>query len=145
MIDVEQSTAIGIDWRVVARSAAVGFAVIVPISVVGALVDDDRPRFDHSGWAYLLFLGILVAYAFAGWLAGTARPDAPLSHGALAAVAALVAWVPFRIVIWLVHDNGRGLVTGHRPAVAPGQVFGQVVIGAAVGMAAGVLAARRRR
>jgi hypothetical protein len=142
---VEQTTALGVDWRAVARGGAAGLAVIVPVTILGALLDHGVSRFDHSGWSYAVFLGILAAYLLAGWTAGAAQPEAPLTHGAVAAVAAVVAWVPLRIVVWLVRDEGRGLVAGDRAVLAPGQLFGALVIAAAAGMVGGYLAARRDR
>ena len=47
-----------------------------------------------------------------------------------------------RIVIWLVRDENRGLFTGHSPALRPGQIFGHLVIAAALGMFGGWLGAR---
>ena len=47
-----------------------------------------------------------------------------------------------RIVIWLVRDEHRGLFTGHSPALRPGQIFGHLVIAAALGMLGGFLGAR---
>jgi hypothetical protein len=71
-----------------------------------------------------------------------------LSHGALAGLGAFVLWIPIRVVIWAVREDGRALFSGDDAALSPGQVFGQLVIASAIGMLAAVVAARletRRR
>jgi hypothetical protein len=101
--------------------------------------------FDDSGWIYPLFVLILVAYGIAGWIAGRARPDAPLTHGALAGLGAFVLWIPIRVAIWAVREDGKALFSGDDAALNPGQVFGQLVISAAIGMLAAVVAAHLSR
>jgi hypothetical protein len=135
---------LSVDWRVVLRGALVGLAVIVPVTVLRVVLDREVTDFDHSGWIYPLFLLILAGYAAAGWVAGSARPDAPLTHGALAGLGVIVLWIPIRIVIWAVREDGRGLFTGTDAALRPGQVFGAFVIAAAVAMGAAAVAARVR-
>lgn len=139
---------LAIDWRVVVRGALTGLAVIVPVTVLRVVLDREISDFDDSGWVYPLFVLILIGYAASGWVAGRARPDAPLTHGALAGIGVLVLWIPIRIVIWAVREDGRGLVNGDNAALRPGQVFGAFVIAAALAMLAAVVAARlttRRR
>ena len=131
-----------IDWRVVLRGACYGLAVIVPVTVLRVILDREVHDFDDSGWIYPLFVLILAAYGLAGWVAGRSRPDAPLTHGALAGLGAFVLWVPIRIVIWAVREDGRALFSGDDAALSPGQVFGQLVIAAAIGMLGAVVAAR---
>lgn len=134
-----------IDWRVVVRGACYGLAVIIPVTVLRAVLDSEVHEFDDSGWIYPLFVLILVAYGFAGWVAGRARPDAPLTHGALAGLGAFVLWIPIRVVIWAVREDGRGLFGGDDAALNPGQVFAQLVIAAGIGMLGAVIAARISR
>jgi hypothetical protein len=142
MTDPTSSTEPTIDWRVVLRSACYGLAVIVPVTVLRVILDREVHDFDDSGWIYPLFVLILVAYGLAGWVAGRARPDTPLSHGALAGLGAFVLWIPIRVVIWAVREDGRALFSGDDAALSPGQVFGQLVIASAIGMLAAVVAAR---
>jgi len=136
-----------IDWRVVLRASLVGLAIIVPVTVLRVVLDRELADFAHSGWIYPLFVLILVGYFAAGWVAGRAEPDAPLTHGALGGIGVLVLWIPIRIVIWAVREDGRALFTGDRAALRPGQVFGQIVIAATLAMAGAFVAARvgRRR
>jgi hypothetical protein len=136
--------ALSIDWRVVLRGALVGLAVIVPVTVLRVVLDREVADFDDSGWIYPLFILILLAYGAAGWVAGNARPDSPLAHGALAGLGAFALWIPIRVVIWAVREDGRGLFSGDDAALRPGQVFGQLVIAAAIAMVGALLAARLR-
>lgn len=131
-----------VDWRAVLRGALLGLAVLVGASVVEALLDRNIDAFRDTGWVYPLFVAILVGYALGGWQAGRLAPDGALTNGTLAGMGAFVLWIPVRIVIWLVRDEHRGLVSGHSPALRPGQLLGHVVIAAALGMLGGFLGAR---
>lgn len=133
---------LALDWRVVLRGALVGLAIVVPVTVLRVVLDREVTDFDNSGWIYPLFVLLLVGYFAAGWVAGRARPDAPYSHGALAGIGVLVLWIPIRIAIWAVREDGRALVDGDRAALRPGQIFGHVVIAATLAMIGAVLAAR---
>ncbi|HSO95153.1 MAG TPA: hypothetical protein VLV81_03845 [Acidimicrobiia bacterium] len=133
------------NWRVIVWGALAGLSVIVPVTVVRAVLDRQVTDMNQSGWVYPLFVLILAAYVVAGWVAGSGAPRAPLTHGALAGLGAVVLWVPIRIVIWAVREQGRGLVSGDRAALPPGQVFGALVISVGLGMLGGVLGARARR
>jgi hypothetical protein len=134
-----------IDWPVILRGAAAGLSVIVPVTIVRAILDRDVTDFNNSGWVYPLFILILAAYVVAGWVAGRGAPQAPLTHGSLAALGSVVLWIPIRIVIWLVREQGRGLVSGDRAALPPGEVFGALVISVGLGMLGGIVGARARR
>lgn len=136
-------------WAGVARGAGVGLAVLVGVATVQAVLDHNVADFADSGWTLPLFVALLAGYLLAGWVAQRAAADhgvgdAPLTHGALAGLGAFVAWIPLRVVIWLVRDEHRGLVRGSDGALRPGQVFGALVIAAGVGVLGAVLAARRR-
>jgi hypothetical protein len=136
-------------WPAVLRGALLGLVVLAGASVIEAILDHNVDSFNDSGWVYPLFVMILVAYALGGWLAGKLAPDGFLTNGALAGVGAFVLWIPVRVVIWLVRDEHRGLFSGHSPALRPGQLFGHLLIAAALGMFGGFLgsrpAARARR
>jgi hypothetical protein len=136
-----------IQWRAVARGALVGFAVIVPVTILQAVLRREVHDFNHSGWRFPLFALILVGYLAAGWFAGRGRPDEQLMYGTLGAVGALVLWIPTRIVIWAVREDGRGLFSGDNAVLRPGQLFGQLVIASALGMVGAWLGNRwaRRR
>jgi hypothetical protein len=134
-----------VDWRAVVRGGFIALVVLVVISAVEAVLDHNIKDFQDTGWIYPLFVGVLLGYGAGGWIAGRAAPDGALSNGALAGVAGFVAWIPLRIVIWLIRDDHTGLFTGHDPALRPGQLFGHLVIAAGVGMLGGWAAGRMAR
>ena len=134
-----------IDWRIVLRGSLLGLFVIVPVTILRVIVDRETGSSETSGWVYPLFVLLLAGYLAAGWIAGRARATTPLTHGSLAGAGTLLCWIPIRIVIWAVHDNGRGLFRGTHAALAPGQLFGNLVIAAGIGMLGGWLGARYRR
>ena len=111
-----------VDRNAVARGALAGLVVIVPVTVARAIASHGVADFDHSGWAVLFFFFILGAYGIAGWVAGTSAPDAPLTNGALAALGAILLWLPLRIVIWVIRRDHHGLFTGSQPAITLGTV-----------------------
>ncbi|HXY90878.1 MAG TPA: YrzE family protein [Acidimicrobiia bacterium] len=131
-----------VQWRAVWIGALVGLGVLVVVSVIEAILDNNIANFADTGWIYPLFVGVLVGYALGGYVAGRAAPDGALTNGALAGLGSFVLWIPVRIVIWLVRDEDKGLFTGHSPILRPGQVFGHLVIAAALGMLGGWLGAR---
>jgi len=131
-----------VQWRAVLAGALVGLAILVVFSVISALLDHYLDDFDNSGWIYPLFVGVLVGYVVAGFVAGRASPDGAFTNGTLAGLGAFVLWIPVRILIWLVRDEDKGLFSGHSAVLRPGQIFGHLVIASALGMFGGWLGAR---
>ncbi len=131
-----------VDWHAVFRGATAGLFFLVLASVIAAILDRNLDSFNDSGWIYPLFVLILFGYTLGGFGAGRLAPESPLSNGSLAGLGAFVLWIPVRIAIWLVRDEHRGLFTGHSPALRPGQIFGHLLIAAALGMFGGFLGAR---
>lgn len=132
-----------IDAAAVARGALAGLVVVVPVTVTRAVVSHHVADFDHSGWAILFFFAILFAYGLAGWVAGSTAGRAPLTNGALAGFGTILLWLPLRVLIWAIRHDHRGLFTGSRPAITLGELFGAVVLGAAIGIIGALIAARR--
>jgi hypothetical protein len=137
-------TRASIDWPAVARGALLGLALIIPVTIVGAVLDRWIDNFEDSGWRVLLALLIVIAFVPAGGYAARLARDAPLTNGALAGLGAFVVWLPVRVLIWLTRDDNQGLFSGHNPVFRPGQVFGFLVISTALGMFGGYLASRRQ-
>jgi hypothetical protein len=131
-----------VDWRGVFRGALFGLCALIAVSVLEAILDRNIDHFQDTGWIYPLFLAVLFGYALGGWQAGRTAPDGPLTNGTLAGIGAFVLWVPVRIGIWLVRDEHKGLFTGHSPALRPGQLFGHLLIAAALGMLGGFIGSR---
>ena len=132
-----------IDRSAVARGAAFGLLLFVPLSAIRVVIDQNVSDFDHSGWAPVFAVALFVVYVLAGLVAAKAAPDAPLSNGIVAAVGAFVLWVPIRILIWAIRDNGQGLFSGPGPVFTPARILGQLVFAAAFGALGGWLASRR--
>lgn len=131
-------------WPAVGRGALLGLALIIPTTIVGAVLDRSIDDFEDSGWRVLLALLVALAFVPAGAYAARLARDAPLTNGALAGLGAFVLWVPVRVLIWLTRDDNQGLVSGRDPVFRPGQVFGFLVISTALGMLGGTVAMRRR-
>ncbi len=134
-----------VDGRAVLRGAGAALVLIVPVTIVRAVVERDVTDFSTSAWIYPLSLLILVAYAAGGAAAARSARVAPVWQGALAAVAAVAAWIPIRIVVWALREGDRGLVSGNQAALPPGQVFGALALALAFGALGAWLAGRVRR
>ena len=132
-----------IDRHAVARGAAIGLLLFVPISALRVLVDHNVSDFEHSGWAPLFAIAIFAVYGIAGYCAARMAVDAPYSNGIVAAIGAFVLWIPIRIAIWAVRDSDQQLLAGTAPVFTPARILGQVVFAAALGAIGGVIAARR--
>lgn len=131
-----------LDPRAIARGSTIGLVVIIPITVVGAVLERvlDDPCGADSPWIGLLALGIFGAYVVAGWLAGTAAPGGALSNGALAGLGAFVLWIPVRLFIYAIRGD---VAHCSRHVFTPGQIFFHLLAGAAFGMLGGYLGGRR--
>lgn len=145
MSSPETNSPTTVDWPAIARGALLGLALIIPTTIVGAVLDRSIDDFEDSGWRVLLALLVVLAFVPAGAYAGRLARDAPLTNGALAGLGAFLLWIPVRVVIWLTRDDNQGLVSGRDPVFRSGQVFGFLVISTALGMLGGAVAMRRRR
>jgi hypothetical protein len=132
-----------IDRHAVARGAAVGLLLFVPLSAIRVAIDQNVADFDHSGWAPVFAIALFVVYALAGLVAARAAVDAPLSNGIVAAIGAFLLWIPIRILIWAIRDNGQGLFSGVGPVFTPARILGQIVFAAAFGALGAWIASRR--
>jgi hypothetical protein len=55
-----------VDWPAVARGALLGLALIIPVTILGAVLDRSIDNFEDSGWRVLLALLIVAAFVPAG-------------------------------------------------------------------------------
>ncbi|MBJ7260662.1 MAG: hypothetical protein JHD17_01845 [Acidimicrobiia bacterium] len=134
-----------LSWPSITRGALAGLAIVVVAAIARAVLNNQMDDFKKSIWVYLLFVVVLVGYFVAGYVAGRARPDTPLANGALAGLGAVVLWIPIRVVIWAVREDGHALLKGNQAILRPGQIFGALVISTALGMVGALIAARRSR
>jgi hypothetical protein len=129
----------------VLRGALAGLLVIVPLSAFRAVIDNQFGNFDDSGWVFLFGFGLLSAYVVAGAVAAYRSPTTPMTNGTLAGLGAFVLWIPLRILIWVARSESQGLFSGSDPVFTAGQLFGQLLFAAVVGLIGGLLGARIAR
>jgi len=141
----ESNNSSSVSWPAVGRGALAGLAIVIVAAVTRAVLNNQIDHFNKSGWVYPLFILVLVGYFVAGLIAGRAYPSSPLTVGGLAGLGTVVLWIPIRIVVWALREDGRSLVSGNEAALRPGQLFGALVISTAVGMLGGLIATRRAR
>jgi peptidoglycan/LPS O-acetylase OafA/YrhL len=116
-----------IDRRSVEAGAGVGFVVSVLTVLAWVLVDAVGDIGDDSNLVFLFF-----AVMFAGWVAGAAvaglrRPDAPYTHGLLAALAAYALAAVLAVVF--VVARGKDLDVGPLLALAPFALLAGIIGG----------------
>jgi hypothetical protein len=123
-----------IDVTALRRGIVSGLVLIVPVSLVVALVSNDRRR-GYGGWLLVAFLAILYAYATAGYGAARTRPEAPLSHGMLAGLGAFLVWLLVRLAVPIARGErlGFGVVA----------VMTNALFAVALGALGGLFAARK--
>jgi len=119
-----------IDWRAVGAGAIAALVLAVPAGVISAIVVDD----ESSNAVFVFYVVIIIGMLAGGFVAGSKRPDAPLTHGALAAAVAYVVAQVITVAVKLA--NGSDL---RSPAV---YVFNLLLM-ASIGVVGGFIAERR--
>lgn len=77
-----------VDPRAVAAGAGIALAICVPAAILAQVLDDAGTASSGSAWLVVLSGVIVAGMGIGGFAAGRRRLDAPLSNGALAALAA---------------------------------------------------------
>ena len=119
-----------VDWRAVRLGAVAALALALPAGLVGAVVVND----DSNNGVFVFFVLIMAGMLVGGFVAGSKRPDAPLMHGAVAAVVAYVVAQALTLVVRLL--DGSDL---RSPVV---YVFNTLLM-ASLGVVGGLVAERR--
>jgi len=121
---------VSIDWRAVRLGAIAALVLAIPAGIISALVVDD----DSGNGAFVFYIVIIVGMLAGGFVAGSKRPDAPLTHGALAAATAYLIAQAVTLVVKAI--DGADL---RSPAV---YAFNLLLM-ASVGIVGAVVAERR--
>ena len=119
-----------IDWRAVRAGAIAALVFAAPAGIISAIVVDD----DSSNAVFVFYVVIIIGMLAGGFVAGSKRPDAPLTHGALAAATAYVIAQALALVIKAAKGDEL-----RSPAV---YVFNLLLM-ASIGVVGGYLAERR--
>jgi len=94
-----------ITWRAVLLGASVALAVGLPASVLAGLTDGSNSPDDNSSWVFVFLAVTLVGMAAGGAAAARRRPDAALTHGAIAAFCAFVPIQALGAASQLINDD----------------------------------------
>ena len=121
--------------RAVAVGAGVALAICVPAAILAQVLDQAGTVDDDTSWLIVLFGVVLIGMGVGGYVAAERRLDAPLSNGAVAALAAYL----------LVQTIGavRLLASGDTVTWAAIPFF--ALLASSAGMIGGLLADRRAR
>lgn len=112
------------------RGAGVGFVAAAVAILLWQLCDAAFDLGDDSSVVFLFYVVVLMGWVAAGFVAGRRAPDAPYTHGVLAAVASFVPIALVGIVLALARSEDV-------PAVE--MVFNLLVAGSA-GVVGGLVA-----
>ena len=119
-----------LDARAVAAGAVVGLLVAVPTIVITSIADVNA-RSNAVFVPYLVYLAGLVA---GGWRAGRLRPEAPLSNGGVAAIAAYAVLAVAASAIRVASDRSLDVVS----------LASNAFLAASAGILGGLIASWRR-
>lgn len=119
-----------IDWRAVAIGAGAALVLAFPAALIGAIVVDD----ESNNTVWLFFLLIMAGVVAGGFVAGSKRPDSPLTHGALAGAGGYLVAQVGTILVRVI--DGAEL---RSPVV---YVFNTLLM-ASLGVVGGIVAERR--
>lgn len=110
----------------VLKGAALAVVVCLPLSLVADVVHDDHP---DSALLPLLFLGTLLGFVAAGWVAARAAGTAPYSNGAIAALCGYGVLAAISILVRLVGSED----------IHPARIVGTALLAYAAGLLGGSL------
>jgi peptidoglycan/LPS O-acetylase OafA/YrhL len=119
-----------IDWRAVGAGVVAALALALPAGLIGAVVVDD----ESNNGVFVFFLVIMAGMLVGGFVAGSKRPDSPLTHGAVAAVLAYALAQTVTVIVRILGDT-----TLRSPVV---YVFNALLM-ASLGVVGGLVAERR--
>ena len=100
-----------LSWVDIARGAAAGGGLLLLSGIVLGYLEGEV--LESNEFRFGVFLLQLVAFSIAGAIAGYGMFDRPVLSGILAAVGAVLGWLPIRAVIWWLNqrDSGYALIS----------------------------------
>lgn len=122
-----------LDWSAIGRGGLLALAIAASAVAAHEVVDAVAGIDPDSDVILLFYVVVLAGLVLGGRLAGLRRPEAPLTHGALAALAAYAA-------LALVTTAVR---IGDGDVVDPVGLLFNAFMAASAGILGGLLAARR--
>lgn len=123
-----------LSWPAVGRGvlAGVWLLAVVLVAQLILLIGSDDPS---DAWAWILLALLLWGFARSGGRAARLAGERPITHGTLAALGLLVAWIPLRLIIGIAGDSDN-------PVAGIGAAIGLAALSGAL---AGVRELRRMR
>jgi putative membrane protein (TIGR04086 family) len=73
-----------VSWNAVMAGVVAALVLALPAALIGAIVVDD----ESNNGVFVFFLVIMAGMLVGGFVAGSKRPDTPLTHGAIAGAVA---------------------------------------------------------
>ena len=122
-----------VDPRAVGLGAIVAMALAVPVVLVYQMLLNADVIGDESPLAFVFYVMAMAGFATGGFVAGSKRPEAPLSHGAL---AGLLAFSTVQLIASTVN-----LIRGDTLNVL--QIVFNAMLASGLGLLGGHLSARR--
>ena len=117
-----------LDPRAVGLGAVVTMAVGIPVATIGSVILDDG-----SNLVFFFALLALLGFLAGGYVAGSKRPDTPMAHGAVAALAGFIVAQAIAAALQIVRDEEVSAIA----------IAFNALLAANIGLVGGLLGARR--
>ena len=98
-----------VDGRAIGLGALVAMAICVPLAVLSQVISEYGSG-DGAGIVVVFYFVVLAGLAVGGFVAGSRRPETPLSHGILAAVLAYAVIQGIGVIVNLARGDDISLV-----------------------------------
>jgi len=129
-----------IDRRVIVRAAVFTLTLVIPTYIVSVVIYIAADMSADSNFLFVPTIALFLEMALGGARAARLKPEAPLSHGAL---AALTAYIPLLVVVLAIP-----IAQGHNErllALIPYLIFALLMFGSSGIFGALVVTSQRER
>lgn len=116
------------DRKAVGIGALVTMVVGIPVASIGSVVLDDG-----SDLVFFFAALALAGFLAGGWVAGSRRPEAPMAHGALAALVGFAVAQAVAAILQVVRDED----------LSPVAIVFNALLAANIGLLGGWIAGRQ--